>query len=122
MPNIINTTPHTIHIKKSNSDEIIEYKPSGLPPIRCYQEVSDIRDSIDDCIVIKSSPYILDRTTLVHYLDADVLIVSTIVANAANDIKRILPKNLRVLVPDSGPTAKRNENGQVDYVIRFIEY
>ena len=120
----INTTPHVIRIKTINGD-ILEYPPiSNLYQLRCNQTIGTEQANLDNCIVVKSGTYVIDNTSLTAdiYKTADTLIVSTIVANSADDIRKYLNRPLRILVPDLGPTAKRNAIGQIDYVERFIAY
>lgn len=119
---IINTTQHIVRAKNIKG-EIIEFQ-SIATPLRCIQILGEERPPIIDCPVVKSGSYSLDisSTDPDLYKDATVLIVSTIVANAASTIRDHLKKEIRILVPDSGPTAQRDEKGLVHHVLKFIEY
>lgn len=117
----MNATPHTVHAKTSNG-VVIEYPPSPCGPIRCNQTLGSTQESLDDCPVVKAGIYTIDTASISPYKDAKILIVSTIVANAAEDIRKNLGTDIRILVPDSGPSAKRDEKGQIEYVTRFLEY
>lgn len=121
---IINATPHKVTAMTSNG-ELVHFEKSEVPSIRCNQVYGSWGETLEGCPVVMAGAYTVDLSTVDTeiYGMADVIIVSTIVAADAGRIREHLEAPwIRILVPDSGPTAKRDEKGQIEHVVKFLEY
>lgn len=121
---MINATPHDVTVMAADGD-LVHFAKSNVPPIRCTQMYGATNPSMEGCLVMQAGVYTVDLDTIdvEKYKDAETIIVSTIVAADAARIRYHLRKpELRIIVPDSGPSAKRTEKGQIEYVIQFLEY
>lgn len=121
---IMNTSPHDMHVFKMHArheaSDILVFE-KGPVMVRCNQDYGEDQPSLKSARVRKAGAYTINRDDLKHYKGAKVLLCSTILANFHKEIKEELGQNVRVIVPDSGPTAQRNPNGSI-IVRQFLEY
>ncbi len=116
-PVVVNTTPHEVVVMGKSG--LVRFPPDPTKAIRC--EMSMVQGaSFMDCDVKRAGSYYLAESPD-WAKDVDAIIVSTIVAGAAVQLRGLNPK-LRILVPDSGPSAVRDEKGRILHVVRFLEY
>jgi len=118
---IINLTPHPICIKAMRG--YVEIPPSGKVARATTTEVF----SPSFLHTIRGIVFLVRRqftSEIAGLPDPDkipedaVLIVSSVVLEAARQARH--PLLGRMVVPDTGPTAKRASDGQIEYVTRFI--
>lgn len=119
----INATPHEVTVKALDGD-LVHFAKSDVPPIRCIQMYGAKRRPVEGCPSIEAGVYTVDLDTIgKEFMEAETIIVSTIVAASSARIRLHLNKpHLRIIVPDSGPSAKRNDKGQIEHVMQFLEY
>jgi hypothetical protein len=114
---LVNLTPHDINVENCNG-EVVAIKPSGivarlsavLTQVRRgdYNFSYTIYGEVEFCEKGYQVPYILMS-------DANILyIVSMLVAQKV--------QQANVVSPDSGASAKRDINGQIEFVRGFITY
>ena len=117
--NVKNLTPHTIKIKpKADTNLVFSIHPSGLARVNMQYTASDnlpVSFGIADIPIeaVKSIPG--EVIGLPEPEENTVYIVSAMVAQAVPDRKD-------VYAPDTGSTAIRDDNGDVLYVTRLIQY
>lgn len=116
----INTTPHKIRIMNLDG-QIVEIEPG--PQIRCTHEVKEILLKFHNMRMVLNGKYSLDEDSIkpIHK-NAKALIVSTIVAQHADELRKICGKYVQIIVPDSGPTAVRDIHGKINYITQLISY
>ena len=105
--NLVNITPHDIVVRKADGDLMVP--PSGqIARVTTSQEVIGY---IDDVPVVRT--VFGEVTGLPDPVKDTIFIVSSLVLGA---LKGSRPD---VVAPDTGPTAIRNDNGQIVAVTRF---
>ena len=107
--NIINLTPHTINVADKDGNIIREIKPSGTVARVSTKEAP--AGEIDGIPVVETK--FGEVEGLPEPQDGTVFLVSSIVRSAVPALRT------DVLVPDTGPTAVRDEQGRIVAVRRF---
>lgn len=120
--NFINLTPHAVRIRTVEG-AFVEVPPSGR-----VARVSTVEVPRGAPIVTSEGSVPMVTRALSRDIqnlpepdslpEGAVLLVSSIVLEAAKHARHPLLE--RLAVPDTGPTAKRDENGQIEYVTRLI--
>jgi hypothetical protein len=96
----------------------ITFEKCPYSMVRCDQSDGEPQENlIADIPVVKATPRTLNEEDLLKFKGAKVLLCSTILGEF---YKEILGDDVRVLVPDSGASAKREGNTII--VERFFEY
>ena len=109
---IWNLTPHPMHYDDGTNQRVI---PSDG---NCWvRQIDQPAEPIDGMATVKTQ-YSGVEGIPSEVQPGDVLIVSTIVAEAFERGTR--PIGVAVLVPDTGSTCKRDPNGRIVSVSRFI--
>lgn len=116
---IMNTSPHDMHAFDEDGNVVVFEK--GPVMVRCTQVEGPEIGKIKGVRVVAAQPYSLNKDDLQHYKDAKTLLCSTILANFHEEIKQELGRDVRILVPNSGASAKRGE-GNTIIVKEFMEY
>lgn len=112
----INLTPHTINTQVTFQDGTIEYR--AFPP---SGNVARCKPGYEEVGVFGGIPLVRSTFGPVEGLPewepeaGQIYIVSTVVAQQC-------PDRADVVSPDTGPTAIRNDKGQVTAVIRFQSF
>lgn len=106
-PKIVNCTPHDVTLRTDCGDVV--YPKSGCVPRITFDapEIGQLGGApivSRECTGISDMPPVAQNT---------VYIVSTMVFDAC-------PERTDLVVPDSGPTAIRDERGQIAAVVRFV--
>lgn len=115
---IMNTSPHDMHAFNSMGQLVVYEKGPGM--VKCNQAVGPSREELDGGVpVVTAGEYTLVLEDLEPYKGAKTLLCSTILATHYKLIQAAIP-GVRILVPDSGPSAKRE--GTTIIVTRFLEY
>jgi hypothetical protein len=112
MSTLINLTPHDIRVMECRDGENIKietYKPSGLVA-RVAVKNKEI-GSVNGTPI--NRPIYGAVENLPDPCDDHLYIVSMIVRDACTGRKDLIS-------PDSGPTAVRNADGQIDYVVGWL--
>lgn len=112
----INLTPHTINTQVTLQDGTIEYRafpPSGnVARCKVGQEEVGVFGNIP---IVRSTYGVVEGLPEPEPEAGHIYIVSTVVAQQC-------PDRADVVSPDTGPTAIRNDKGQVTAVIRFQSF
>lgn len=118
----INLTPHPIRIRTLDGASI-EVSPSGQ-----VARVCTVEQPRGVALTTSGGPVQLVSRALSRHIhglpnpdslpEGAVLLVSSMVLEAARQSGH--PLLDRMAVPDTGPTARRNSSGQVEYVTRLI--
>lgn len=118
---IMNTSPHDMHAFDEDGNVVVFEK--GPVMVRCTQAEGPEIGKIKGVRVVAAQPYSLNKDDLQHYKKEGVktLLCSTILANFHEEIKQELGRDVRILVPNSGASAKRGE-GNTIIVKEFMEY
>ncbi len=116
-PIVVNTTPHMVAVMRTNGR--VTFASDAKKTIRCEQAIEPTTPLLA-CDVARAGAYVLAETPE-WVKEVDAIIVSTIVAGCAAQLRELNPK-LRILVPDSGPSAVRDDKGRIMHVVRFLEY
>ncbi len=109
---ILNLTPHTVNY--DDGEQLRQIHSTGV--VRLNQAIQP-SDPIDGLLVVMSTYEGLSGLPE-DLRSGDVLIVSSVVANHWPEMNR--PNDITVLVPDTGNTCKRDNDGRVVSVSRFI--
>ncbi len=118
---MINTTPHAVAVMGAGG-KIVSYPSDRSSLIRAEMVDVKVAAAVDGCTVVRAGPYAVTSVPE-SVRKADAVIVSTIVATCARQIRELVGRPIRVLVPDSSPgMSQRDAKGQILYVERFLEY
>jgi hypothetical protein len=109
---IWNLTPHTMHYDDGHLQS--EFPSDGI--VRLDQ--SSIEDAPIDGLRIVTTRYGALHGLPTGIQESDIVIVSTLVGD--NWPIECRPNGIIVLVPDTGATCKRDENGRIISVKQFI--
>lgn len=114
-----NLTPHTIKIKpKADTSLVFSIHPSGLARVNMQYTASDnvpVSFGIANIPIETTKSIPGEVTGLPEPKENTVYIVSAMVAQA-------VPDRNDVYAPDTGSTAIRDDNGDILYVTRLIQY
>lgn len=119
---VVNTCNHVIRAKRADGT-IVTFPSTDECIVRCKQVDAGKADPFEGVPVINAGGYELDPAAPFDKMkNAKVLLVSTIVAGFAGQIREQTTPGVRILVPDSGPSAVRDENGIIKCVTGFLAY
>ncbi len=119
---VVNTTPHAVMVQVSGGTEIITIPSNPEAQLRCEMDCKLRTEDVLGCKTVAAGRYVL-KTFPEILKTADVVVVSTIIAAAADEIRAFVGRDVRVVVPDSGPrSVVRDTKGGIAYVSQFLEY
>ncbi len=109
---IWNLTPHTMHY-----DDGLTLRAIASDGAVRLEQVTEPAEPIDRLATVRTK-YGELRGLPVGIAEGDVLLVSTLVGDCWKADER--PRGVIVLVPDTGPSCKRDADGRIVSVSRFI--
>ncbi len=109
-------------VQVSGGTEIVRIPSNPDAQLRCEMDCKLRTEDVMGCETVAAGRHVL-KTFPEILKTADVVVVSAIVAAAADEIREFVGRDVRVVVPDSGPgSAVYDAKGGIAYVKRFLEY
>ncbi len=115
----VNLTPHEINVQ-TPSGKFLTIEPSGY--VARAETIEEYTNDVGGipAITRKLGKPIIPEIPIVHD-EVIFYIVSSMVLEASKSYDPDIHENARIIAPDTGKTAIRNENGKIKAITRFVK-